>query len=153
MKDEKEDVLELPMPKSPVARSFICTFGNEASLVRGACSVKLNDVDDDSYDSSIAHSSERIQKRKICAQKALGLLLTAQRALKREKYRLTRLLAPCPQLRELTRERNMGSQGSCPLAHSTERSRERNIGSQGFWPLAHSSESIRKRPQFLTKQC
>ena len=66
--DAKDDVLELPMPKSPVARSFICTFGNEASLVRGACSVKLNDVDDDSYDSSIAHSSESFQKRKIYAQ-------------------------------------------------------------------------------------
>ena len=119
--DEKEDVLELPMPKSPVARSFNCTFGNQASLVRGACSVKLHDVDDDSYDSSIAHSSGSFQKRKICAQKALGILLTAQRALKREKYRLTRLLGSCPLLRELTRERNMGSQGSCPLAHSRER--------------------------------
>ena len=78
-----------------ITRCKILHFGNEASLVRGACSVKLNDVDDDSYDSSIAHSSESFQKRKICAQKALGLLLTAQRALKREKYRLTRFLTSC----------------------------------------------------------
>ena len=69
VKDKKKYVLELPMTKSPVARSFICTFGNEASLVRGGCSVKLNDIDDDSYDSSIAHSSESFQKRKNMVSK------------------------------------------------------------------------------------
>ena len=38
----KSDVVEIP--RSPLgARSFVCTFGSEARLMRGACSVKLFD--------------------------------------------------------------------------------------------------------------
>ena len=48
------------------------------------------------------------------AHKTLDLLL------KREKYGLTRLLASCPQLRERSKEKNMGLKGSWPLAHSSE---------------------------------
>ena len=60
---------------------------------------------------ALADSSERAQEREILAQKALGLLLTARRAFKREKYGLKRLLASCSQLKERWKEREIGSQG------------------------------------------
>ena len=59
---------------------------------------------DGSQDSwPLAHSSESAQEREIWAHKALGLLLTAQKALKREKCGLKRLLAFCSQLRKRLR--------------------------------------------------
>ena len=82
------------------------------------------------------------------AHKIHSLLLTAQRALKREKYGLTRLLASCSQLRERSKEKNMGSQGSWPLAHSSESAQEREIWAHKALSLLLTAQRGLKREKY-----
>ena len=72
-KEEKEEIHEIP--RSPIGpRSFICTFGNEARLQRGVCSVKPvpKDVDDDCYDSLFVLDSHSKSIDMAQVQKYLG---------------------------------------------------------------------------------
>ena len=69
----KSDVVEIP--RSPLgARSFVCTFGSEARLLRGACSVKPvpYDVDDELFDSLFVLDSHSKSIDMEQVQKALG---------------------------------------------------------------------------------
>ena len=69
----KSDLVEIP--RSPLGpRSFVCTFGSEARVLRGACSIKPvpYDVDDDLYDSLFVLDSHSKSIDMLQVQKALG---------------------------------------------------------------------------------
>ena len=75
------------------------------ALAHSSECVREGEIDGSQDSWPLAHSSESAQEREIWAHKALGLLLTAQRASKREKCGLTRQLASCSQLSGRSKER------------------------------------------------